>query len=151
MEDLRLIPITRDGRVGEEIGVWPAIAEEACKSTAELYQRVGFRPPWIGYLAIYKESVVGTCAFAAPPADGTVEIAYFTFPQFEGQGIATAMAGRLIAIANETNARIQVTAHTLPEENASTAVLRKLAFNLDGPTEHPVDGRIWRWRLGPAT
>lgn len=42
---------------------------------------------------------VGTCGFKSSPDQGRVEIAYFTFPDFEGRGLATAMAGELLAIA----------------------------------------------------
>ena len=47
---------------------------------------------WDGYLVVDEDSreVVGSCAFkTAPTDDGTVEIAYFTYPEFEGRGYAT--------------------------------------------------------------
>ena len=45
--------------------------------------------------------VIGSCAFKAPPSeDGTVEIAYFTYPTFERRGYATAMARELIELAS---------------------------------------------------
>jgi RimJ/RimL family protein N-acetyltransferase len=48
---------------------------------------------WGSYLAYDGETPVGTCAFkTAPNAEGAVEIAYFTFPAFEGRGFATTMA-----------------------------------------------------------
>lgn len=46
---------------------------------------------WGGYIILDETTgeVIGSCAFKAPPtAQGTVEIAYFTFPGFEGQGYA---------------------------------------------------------------
>jgi [ribosomal protein S5]-alanine N-acetyltransferase len=48
---------------------------------------------WGGYVAVDETSdlVVGSCAFKGPPtADGTVEIAYYTFGPYEGQGYAKA-------------------------------------------------------------
>src|SRR5438105_2667151 len=56
------------------------------------------RPRNLGYLVVEGESqqLVGTCSFKAPPADGEIEIAYYTFSGFEGRGIATAMARFLL-------------------------------------------------------
>lgn len=36
---------------------------------------------------------------------------------------------------------------TLPEENASTSILKKLGFRLVGTVEHPEDGPVWEWEL----
>ena len=60
-------------------------------ATADLYRSSGFAPPWIGYVAVSEGRAVGTCAFKCAPVEGRVEIAYFTFPEFEGRGLATAM------------------------------------------------------------
>jgi hypothetical protein len=40
-----------------------------------------------------------------------------------------------------------VFAQTLPEENASTAILKKLGFTLVGSVQHPDDGTVWEWEL----
>jgi hypothetical protein len=40
-----------------------------------------------------------------------------------------------------------VAAQTLPEENASTTVLKKLRFRLVDILDHPEDGLIWEWQL----
>jgi hypothetical protein len=42
---------------------------------------------------------------------------------------------------------VTVTAQTLPEENPSTSVLRKLNFRMVGSVEHPEDGLVWEWQL----
>jgi RimJ/RimL family protein N-acetyltransferase len=90
--------------------------------------------------------VVGTCAFkTAPRADGSIEIAYFTFPAFEGQGFATAMAQKLIALALGAPVVRRVMAHTLPQCNASTRVLEKAGMRCVGEVDDPEDGRVWRW------
>jgi RimJ/RimL family protein N-acetyltransferase len=81
--------------------------------------------------------------------DGTVEIAYFTFPEFERRGIATGMAQRLIRIATESDPIVSLVAHTLREENASNHILKKLGFVFAGALEHPEDGKIWEWRYEP--
>src|SRR3712207_7520999 len=51
------------------------------------------RPPrstLFPYTTLFRSDlVVGSCAFKGPPtADGTVEIAYYTFGPYEGQGYA---------------------------------------------------------------
>jgi Acetyltransferase (GNAT) domain len=56
----------------------------------------------MGYLVLENEAIVGTCAFRSPPQNGEVEIAYFTFPEFEGRGFATEMGRRLIQIVKDT-------------------------------------------------
>lgn len=115
-------------------------------STAKLYERRGFIHPWIGYLAWSGDDLAGTCAFTSPPHDGEVEIAYFTFPGFEGKGIATALARELVEIARSNDPGILVTARTLPRDYPSTTVLKKF-FAFRGAVDHPTDGRIWRWEL----
>lgn len=144
---VRLVEIERDGAPGEPVGDLPEVAQNACASTAALYERVGFSPPWIGYLALCDSEVVGTCAFPAAPRAGRVEIAYFTFPSFEGRGIATAMAGALIALARTAQPAIEIFAHTRAEPNASNRVLQNLGFTLAGTLDHPEEGAVWEWRL----
>lgn len=126
-------------------------ADEPIRSVIEamrqVYRRSGFQPPWTGYLAVRDTKLVGTCAFKSPPINGRVEIAYFTFPGYEGQGLATAMASALVDIARHEDDRVIVFAQTLPEENASAAILRKLGFQLLGSVEHPEDGIVWEWEL----
>ena len=89
--------------------------------------------------------MVGTCAFkSAPDAVRCVEIAYMTFPAFESMGHATRMAALLVEIAVAGGAAAAI-AHTLPEENASTRVLRRNGFGFAGEAQDPEDGLVWRW------
>ena len=86
-------------------------------------------------------------AFKSPPtAEGVVEIAYFTYPGFEGRGYATAMATKLIALASRSPDVRKVIAHTLPEPGASTRVLQKVGMTCVGEVSDPDDGRVWRWQ-----
>ena len=147
MPALRLIQIMRDGAPAETVSELAEVAMDACASTAALYRKAGFAPPWIGYLGLCGLEVVGTCAFPAAPAAGRVEIAYFTFPPFEGRGIATAMANELIALARTTQPEIEIFAQTLPEPNASNSVLKKLGFEFTGQVDHAEEGPVWEWRL----
>jgi RimJ/RimL family protein N-acetyltransferase len=144
---MKLLGINVDGTLVEAAGSLPEVAQAAVDSTVQLYSKVGWSYPWIGYLAFENQDCVGTCAFTSAPKDGIVEIAYFTFPNNEGRGVATRMAEALVAIARKSTPGVSVTAHTLPAESASTRILRKLGFDLVGPRTHPDDGVIWVWLL----
>jgi RimJ/RimL family protein N-acetyltransferase len=144
---LDFIPITENATPETPVPDIPDIAGLAVATFADMYRASGYRPPWIGYLAIEDGACVGTCAFKTPPQDKRVEIAYFTFPENEGRGVATRMASKLIEIARRTSPEVEVFAQTLPEENASSAVLKKLGFTLKGEVIHPEDGRVWEWTL----
>lgn len=141
---LSFIEIPASGLINDEL---PDIARSVCESTSGLYKIIGFVSPWIGYLAKDGFNFIGTCAFKSPPKDNSVEIAYFTFPEYEGKGYATRMAKHLIQVARETTPSIKILAQTLPEKNASTTILEKLNFSLVGSKEHPEDGTIWEWEL----
>jgi [ribosomal protein S5]-alanine N-acetyltransferase len=104
-------------------------------------------PPWCGYIGWSEGNPKGFGGFTGEPdASNTVEIGYLTFPAHEGQGVASAVAAGLVAIARGEGIAA-VIAHTLPQENASTAVLRRNGFARDGEAEDPDEGTVWRWRL----
>jgi [ribosomal protein S5]-alanine N-acetyltransferase len=105
-------------------------------------------PDWFGYLAIESETqrMVGGCSFKGPAVEGAVEIAYYTFPGFEGEGIGTAMAQFLIDRARLLPDVTRVIAHTLREHNASARILEKVGMQFAG--EAVDDGTpAWRWEL----
>lgn len=110
--------------------------------TVQHFEKVGFVPPWVGYIAVQNNVPVGTCAFKSPPIDGRVEIAYGTLPGCEGSGVATAMARELVRIAQQEEAGLTVFAQTLPEKNASTTILKKLGFQMMRTVDHPRTGRF---------
>ena len=122
----------------EELGV--------IEATRNLYASRGYLHPWVCYLAVLGSDCVGTCGFTGPPAEGVVEIAYFTFPGGEGRGVATKMAELLVDIALKSNLEgLQVIAHTLPVHNASTSILAKVGFQFCGEVLHEEDGMVWKW------
>jgi len=128
-------PILR-GVVEQTLGMRPGVSREVDR--------------WGGYLAVDETSdlVVGFCAFKGPPtAEGTVEIAYYTFGPYEGQGYAKGMARALISIAHLSPDVRHVIAHTLRERNASTSVLRSAGMRFVGEVCDPEDGLVWRWQL----
>jgi RimJ/RimL family protein N-acetyltransferase len=124
------------------------IADELCavaEAHRDLYSRTGAEPPWIGYLAQDGRHVVGACGFKDQCRDGSVEIAYVTFPAHQRLGYGTAMATALLQIALADDDVHEVLAHTLPAENASTVILRRAGFALTGQVHDPEDGDVWRW------
>lgn len=143
---MELLPIPSSGELPAGI-----VADDFLKSVLEQtlswYKRVGFHPPWVGYVGLENGQVVGVCGYKTAPMDGRVEIAYGTTPGFEGQGVATRMAWELVRLAQTHDPKITVFAQTLPEENASTSILKKLGFQCLGSVEHPEDGTVWEWEL----
>lgn len=149
---LRLVPIAGDAdaallanELAPAFGGDPEGALEVLTQTVELLTRDPRPDPWGSYLAHDGDIPVGLCAFkAAPDAAGAVEIAYMTFPAFEGRGHAVAMAAELTEMAFAAGAPL-VVAHTLPEETASSRALRRNGFIFAGDRVDPEDGPVWRW------
>lgn len=124
----------------------PAVTGQFAEQMAEL-ARSPQVPPWCGYIGWKADLPQGFGGFVGQPdGAGTVEIGYLTFPANEGQGIASAVAAGLVEIAR-ANGLAAVIAHTLAQENASTAVLRRNHFVRDGEAHDPDEGTVWRWRL----
>lgn len=144
---LELIGIKANGQLARPDANDAPEAAPVVSATIQLYRTVGYQPPWTGYLAFEDDVCVGACGFKSPPQNNRVEIAYFTFPAHESRGLATQMAAELIAIGKAHAPDVRVTAQTLPEENASTSILKKLGFRLLGTVEHPEDGMVWEWEL----
>ena len=145
--ELQLIAIAQDGTLATPVESLSGLASQVVEATTQLYSAVGYEPPWFGYLAVENGSCVGSCGFKSPPKNNRVEIAYFTFPGHESRGVATQMASALIRIATNKTPGVTVAAQTLPEENASTSILKKLQFSFVGSVEHPEDGLVWEWQL----
>jgi RimJ/RimL family protein N-acetyltransferase len=102
--------------------------------------------------------VVGTCGFRGPVRAGRVEIAFWTFPPFEGRGWATAMTRALVARAFADPDVHTVVAHTLPERAPAASVLTANGLvrvqsrrrDESGPGG-AVRGRVWRWEAHRPT
>ncbi|MEO6348587.1 MAG: GNAT family N-acetyltransferase [Aquaticitalea sp.] len=117
------------------------------KSYDEYYQKIGFNLPWVGYFLIRDNKIVGSCGFTGQPEDGNVEIAYWTFKEFEEQGIASFACRELVLIARKENSKITVTAKTAPEKNASTKILQKNNFVYSKVVQDEEIGDAWLWIL----
>src|SRR5690606_1433600 len=137
---LSLIPIDPDGTPRELAGSLPEMASEVLRATAELYAKVGFEEPSICDFAPADKTPVGTCGYKSKPEYGRVEIAYFTFPEIEARGHAS-------AIAQEHDASVLIAAQTLPQRNASHRILEKPGFQHVDTIDHPEDGTAWEWQL----
>jgi RimJ/RimL family protein N-acetyltransferase len=144
-------PIFRRNRqkwkADKPVGALTDTARDVCDKTVTLYEPAGSYPPWMGYLALQNDTIIGTCAFRSPPRNGEVEIAHFTFPDFQGRGLATEMVRQLIEIARSAEPEIKIFAFTLPEKNASNRILQKLAFQFAGETQDEDQRHAWRWEL----
>ena len=108
--------------------------------------------PWMlyGYFDRTTHTMVGGGGFKGrPSAEGVVEIGYGLAPAYRGQGLAVEAARALAAWAYEQPDVRLVIAHTLPENNASTDVLRRAGFRHVGEVQDPDDGLVWRWELAP--
>lgn len=125
-----------------------ALTREVVGQSLELLARVPRPAPWGCYLArdANTRKVVGACGFkAGPDAQHTVEIAYSTFPPYEGRGFATAMARALMEIAASAPEVRRVVAHSVLEQGASTRILEKLGMRYAGPVQDPREGTVGRW------
>ena len=146
---MHLISIPHDGNVILSGVILPEVATAVIAATVQLYAQRGYAEPWVGYLAIEKGQCVGTGGFTSAPVGGVAEIAYFTFPDFEGRGGATRMAQSLVSMAQECDPSVRIIAHTLAEANASNHILKKLGFACTRTIDHPEDGKIWEWSYEP--
>lgn len=119
---------------------------------AALRTSVGPDPWRHGFFVLQREHqcVIGGAAFKGPPdPDGIVEIAYGIAPEYQGQGYATEAATALLDYAFGSGRVRLARAHTLPEANASTHVLKKCGFEFIGGVVDPEDGPVWRWERKP--
>ena len=107
--------------------------------------------PWkdgFGIVHVADNLLIGLCSFNGSPShEGTVEISYGIAPAYRGRGFATEAVQMIVARAFNDDWVRTVQAHTLPEQNASTKVLEKCGFTLQGELTDPEDGLIWRWQL----
>lgn len=163
MPDVTLIPITAalaaaaaddaafTAACGATLGTTGPRVREVIEQTRAFQGRIDSPPEYGGFIGADTATmqVIGVCGFkGGPDANGDVEIAYGTFPPFEGRGYARAMATALIARAR-TNGAPHIIAHTLPEKNASCTILESLGFHQVGTViSDPEDGPVWRWELG---
>lgn len=143
----RLFPIHPDGSAAPFGPPWPDDLSPIIEMTKTFYAETGYLPPWIAYLATWNGTAVGGGAFVGSPADGVVEIAYFTRPAWQGQGCATCTAEALVAIARRCNPEMAIQAKTQALPNPSARILQGLGFFLIGLVQDHEIGEAWLWIL----
>lgn len=141
---MNFLPITKE-LLSSELIQDSDFLKELLSSVIAIYPGGVPEMPWAGYLVEDKGVIVGSCAYKSQPVSGEVEIAYFTFPHYEGKGFATRMARYLFNVAVQ-NGVTTVVAQTLPQTNASTHILQKMGFKHMGTVLHPEDGEVWEWK-----
>ena len=141
-----LIQCDQDGIPAQTLKEMPDTLAANCRATADLYRRVGFIIPWIGYVASVDGRGVGGGAFVGPPTDGLVEIAYFTLEHEQGKGYATQTAAELVNIARAHRPKVGLKAFTLKETNPPTRILERLGFAVVGVSMDADAGEVWEWR-----
>jgi RimJ/RimL family protein N-acetyltransferase len=141
---MRLVPISIDADKSKEMYDNPD-CREIFKSYPDYYYKMGYHPPWIGYFLMRNEKVVGVCGFIGQPKNCRAEIAYGTFKEYEGQGIASFSCRILINIAKSADPKIIITAKTAPEHNPSTRILKRNGFEFTGIVQDEDIGDAWEW------
>lgn len=147
---MTLVPIPETGPPALEKVSLPDAALAVVELNQSRYRNTGYQEPWIGYLALEDNACVGTCAFKSPPANGRVEITYFTFREHEGKGVGGKMAASLVKRALAADTSILLIARTLPEENPSTKILKRIGFSWEREALDPQEGKVWEWRFPPG-
>ena len=124
-----------------------------CQTLLQMYEdyypKIGFNLPWVAYLVVRQSQVVGSCSFTGQPSNGKVEIAYWTFKEFEGQGVASFACKELIKISQNADQKMIITAKTTPEPNASTKILENNKFVFTEIVQDEEIGNAWLWTLKP--
>ncbi len=101
--------------------------------------------PWGLHLFFDDDGMlVGNGGWKGPPVEGIAELGYAVAPERRGRGVATSAVRVLLSRAESAGLRT-VVAHTLAQESASTAVLRRSGFTCVREFTDPDNGPVWRW------
>jgi RimJ/RimL family protein N-acetyltransferase len=131
---------------------WPEFPEAVDFTLARLAEHPHEADWWMHFfLADGAAVLIGSGGFVGPPVNGVVEIGYEIAPAFRERGLATAAARALIDKAVASGRVRTIIAHTRPDENPSTGVLRRLSFRCRGEFTDPLEGPVWRWELPVAS
>ena len=144
---MKLIPIDIDETLNSEFLQNPACTDFLQVYPA-FYEKVGFVKPWIGYFVANEErEIIAFGGFKGKPKNGKIEIAYGTVAKFERQGYGTMLCKELVLLAMKEDSTVQIIARTLPEENASTRILKRNGFEFTGIVWDDDDGNVWEWKF----
>ena len=121
--------------------------EDIHAGTLAYYDIIGYHEPWVSYYLCDENKIVGCCSFKGKPdSDNRVELAYYTFSQFEGKGYGSKMCKLLKGISCE-HKNVTLFAKTLARDGASPSILKKNGFKCTGTVIDPEDGEVWEWLL----
>lgn len=141
-------------RLGQRLGVeiadeWLSFPEAIPKGYEYLKAKPEARGWWM-YLFIHARDkmLIGAGGFkGVPDESGMVEIGYEIAPAYRSRGLATEAARGMIDYAFSYPHIRTIDAHTLPETNHSTSVLKRVGMKHIETVHDPDDGEIWHWRL----
>lgn len=144
-----------DDQLAQALGVeiareWTTFGPEALRYAQIKLAESEHERGWWTYLPIHKidNKLIGSGGYKGRPTeDGVVEIGYEIAPDYRCKGFATEMATGLIQQAFNSNLVRKIIAHTLPQDNSSTHVLKKCGFTITQEITDPEDGIIWQWKL----
>ena len=143
-----------DNVLGQALGAnvprkWSAFRDSFAPAALRWKAHAALRDWWV-HLIVYRPDnlLIGSCGYKGEPdAEGTVEIGYEIRPSHRTLGLATEAARALVENAfNHATVR-RVIAHTSPEENHSSHLLRTIGFVRTDDFLDPDDGLLWRWVL----
>ena len=123
------------------------VCQQVISATIDMYSHIGFHKPWVGYLVVDSDVIVGAAGYTGVPENNEVEISYFTFQEYEGKGYATFACRELIKIAKSQSPDLVIFAKTAPEENASTRILSNNGFVYQKVVQDHEIGDAWLWQL----
>ena len=124
--------------------------QAALQQVREQYQRLGFKRPWVSFLAFQGGECVGVCGYKTAPQNERVEIFYTPFPEKEipgFQGTVADMTRKLWEIAQFHNRRVDLITRTSAQESATTTLLKQLGFSQQGEVDDPQAGKMWEWSI----
>jgi len=123
------------------------VCQQVISATIDMYASIGFHKPWVGYLVVDSDVIVGAAGYTGVPENNEVEISYYTFQEYEGKGYATFACRELIKIAKSHSQGVVIFAKTAPEENASTRILSNNGFVYQKVVQDHEIGDAWHWEL----
>ncbi|MFN8349257.1 MAG: GNAT family protein [Spirosomataceae bacterium] len=118
---------------------------EILQMSVDYYKKIGYAAPWVGYFVQLNGAIVGSAGFKGAPLNGTIEIAYGTFEEFQNRGIGAAICKQLVNLSQQTDPTIKITARTLENDGFSAKILLRNGFQLLGTVMDPEDGEVWEW------
>jgi len=122
--------------------------EDAIDALIAMHEHRMNGAPWTAYLVRDKAAreIVGLGSLSEC-GDGTVAIAFHTFPPCEGRGFGKETAATLVEMAFRSRGVREAIAHTRPHDSAAAAIMRALDFVHAKTVTDSVRGLRWQWSL----